>query len=164
MLSLLSALRVTILPSNRLFLQKVGNKKAVTKFYNFTESKKRGWRSYPLEFNLPSLSWTSFKGIQNLGPYFAHLRKRKNAYHTKMIFWEKCVSVFENWRSYPNWRYLSCSLTFHSWNTCNVPGSMTLKWRKTWAWSPTRLWRRATATPGSSQQTARWGLIPLMVF
>ncbi len=88
-------------PSNRLLLQKVT---------------RRGWRSYTTlqqvkkggDEVIPSLPWTSFKGIQNLGPYFAHLRKRKKADHTKMIFWEKSLSVFENWRSYPNWRvYIS---------------------------------------------------------
>jgi hypothetical protein len=78
----------------------------VTKLYNFTASRKKGGDEViPLEFPLPSLAWTSFKGIQNLGPYFAHLRKRKKAYHTKMIFWVKSLSVFGNWRSYLNWRY-----------------------------------------------------------
>ncbi len=55
----------------------------VTKLANFTESKKGGDEVIPLEFNLPSLSWKSFNGIQNLGLYFAHLRKRKKAYQTK---------------------------------------------------------------------------------
>jgi hypothetical protein len=55
----------------------------------FTESKKRGDEVIPMEFNRPSVSWISFNGIQNLGPYFAHLRKRKKAYHTKMICREK---------------------------------------------------------------------------
>ncbi len=83
MFSLLSALRVTILPSKqKVILQKVT--KGVTKLYNITASKKKGGdKVIPLEFNLPSLSWTSFiKGIQNIGPYFAHLRKRKKDFHT----------------------------------------------------------------------------------
>ena len=78
----------------------------MTKLFNFTASRKKGGDEVIfLEFPLPSLAWTSFKGIQNLGPYFAHLRKRKKAYHTKMIFWVKSLSVFGNWRSYLNWRY-----------------------------------------------------------
>ncbi len=70
MKSLLSAL---ILPSKHLVSLQRSNKKGMTKLYNFTERKKGGDEVIPLEFNLPSLSWTSFKGIQNLGPYFAHL-------------------------------------------------------------------------------------------
>ncbi len=98
---------MTILPTKQKAIFTEGMKKGVTKLYNFTASKKKGGDEViPLKFNLPSLSWTSFKGIQNLGPYFAHVRKRKKAYHTKMIFWEKSLSVFENWRSYPNWRYV----------------------------------------------------------
>ncbi len=90
MLSLLSALRVTILPSKQKVIFTDSNKKGVTKLYNFTASTKKGGDEViPFELKLPSLSWTSFKGIQNLGSYFAHLRKRKKAYHTKMIFWEK---------------------------------------------------------------------------
>ncbi len=90
-------------PSNRLFLLKVT---------------RRGWRSYT------TLQQVQKKGVTKLFPwsltftvclehllkgsrtYFAHLRKRKKAYHIKMIFWEKSLLVFENWRSYPNWRFI----------------------------------------------------------
>ncbi len=48
MLSLLSALRVTILPKHKVFLQKVTSR-GVTKLYNFTASKKKG----VTKFNLP---------------------------------------------------------------------------------------------------------------
>jgi hypothetical protein len=56
MLSLLSALRVTILHTKQQVIFTESNKKGVKKLYNFTESKKGGDETIPLDFNLPSLS------------------------------------------------------------------------------------------------------------
>jgi hypothetical protein len=123
-------------PSNRLSLQE-SHKKGVKKLANFTESKKGGAEVIPLEFNLPSLAWTLFYGVQNLGHYFAHLRKRLRAYHTKMICREKkpisvrkltkvpelTVSTLINRLQYMQTLRFQCVATFSNWtqDCCVVP-------------------------------------------
>jgi hypothetical protein len=57
MLSLFSALRVTILPSKQKVIFTDSNKKGVMKLYNFTASTKKGGDEViPLELNRPSLA------------------------------------------------------------------------------------------------------------
>jgi hypothetical protein len=75
-------------PSNRLFLQKV-TRRGWRSYTTLQQGKNGGDEDIPLEFNLPSLSWSSFKGIQNLTHILHIYRKEKRPTIPKWFFEKK---------------------------------------------------------------------------